>query len=482
MQQLYFLALVGTRLISVLSMLILSHVMTTEAFGQFALINTNALAVQMVAGSWLVSIANRSMVSAQGNIDRTMMAAIMAAMLIITGAALATGVIYGALHPTLGWMALATAALATAFIAYEMALALKNAIGQAAAYATFAMYRNVLALVLGLAFVLGGSGPLGPVIGLLIATAIPLVSLPNARLIWTSARPSLAALRHIRPHLGHGLAGGIAFGIYIIVNAPGRNIFAQHFGTSVSGIWTLSADLFYGPLAVMGNAYGLSQVRLIYLSASAGDSAALQRRARALIEFTLVLGVPYAIGCCLFARDAVRLLFPQEQASIAAAIVVPAAVQGAALLLLYSLTSVALAWRRFWLVAVMVLTVAAAATGGALVGSGIVGGAHAAMAGSVGAVMFWLAWGVAVGLVHVRWGELAKLALASAVLWASAMATTMVLGYFGARTGVWIASAGVGSICFAASALWLRLSGFIDMLPPAMRGYIPYLTRQSDDN
>lgn len=473
MQPLYLLALIGARLISIASLLILSHVMTAHAFGQFSLINTNALAIQMIAGSWLVSIANRTMVSAEGAIDRAMMAALLAAMLIITGIVLVAGLAYGAMHPAMSWTALATAALAIAFIIYEMALALKNAIGQEAAYASFAIYRNVLALALALGLVLAGSGPLGPVMGLLAATVFSLAFLPGTRRLWTIARPSWAELKLLRAHLGHGLAGGVALGIYILVNAPSRNLFAEQFGAGISGIWILCSDISYGPLAVLGNAYGLSQIRLIYIAATAGDASSLRLRARALLESTISIAVPYSIGACLFARQAVNLLLSQEQTQIAATIVVPATLQGAALLVLYAMTSVMLALRRFWLVGAMVVTVAVAALAGASLGSDIISGAFASMSGSAATVGIWLIWGQATGLFQIRLSELAKLAFASVAMWVTAIAVMFALEQLSVGGANWIVTAFISGIAFAATAILLNISGFIDMLPPTFQRYLP---------
>ncbi len=482
MQPLYFLALFGSRLITVLSTLIFSHAMTTYAFGQFALINTNALAIQMVAGSWLVSIASRAMVSTDGQIDQAMMSAIMTAMFIIAGTITAVGMTYGAIYPDQSWNAISTAALAMAFIIYEMLLALKNALGRESAYASFAIYRNILALALGLGLVVIGVGPLGPVFGLLISTSICLALLPGARRIWSGARPSWKALSLLRPHLGHGLAGACALGIYILVNAPSRNIFAQQFGADTSGIWTLCSDLSYGPLAVIGNAYGLSQIRLIYISAAAADATSLMRRARSLIETSLTLIVPYSIGAALFAQDAVRLMLAQAQVDMAVKTVIPATFQGCALLILYCLTSVMLARRRFWLVGLMVLTVAIAATIGAWVGTGIVDSSQLAMAGSAGAVGLWLIWGISNGIFHVRWRELVKLSLASAAMWASATGTMAALDFLEAGRTMWIVAAGVSVLAFTGTAIWLRLSGFTEILPPVVKRHFPHLANQIDDD
>lgn len=466
MQPLYLIASIGTRLIGVLSMLVLAHLMTPIAFGQFMLVNTNALVLYMLAGGWLISIANRTLVSDRDIADRQMMSAILSAALLVVTIISCAGAVYVLQQPEHIWSAPATIALATAFIIFDVTLAVNNALGREAAYARLALYRSVLAFGLSVLLVLSGAGQYGPVAAWLIGTAAAIVLSPSVRAIWSNARPSWASLQRMRRHLPIGLAGALMLGIYILANAPTRNIIAHFFGKSASGVWTLVADLFYGPLAVIANGYALSRTRAMYLAAEIDDQDALADHARALLEFFLTIAVPYGILGALFAADAMRLVLSDAQALLAADVAPPAAIQSGVLIVLYSLVFVALTRKRFYVVATMVSTTALAASVSATAGGNLYEAAHYSLAGTSAAVMFWLAWSVAQGLVRLRGREAGKLALASSALWIVAEAVSRVLP----TPGGWIAAALAGAAAFVGVAMVFRLAGFIDALPVGMRG------------
>ena len=482
MRPLYLLALLGTRLVSVLSLLVLSHLMTPKAFGEFTLINTNALAAQMILGSWLSSIVTRSMASRNGDVNPNMMAAITSAVLIVSAITLGASIVYGCMYPDQFWGALMTAILASSFIIYDTALAIKNAMGRESAYAAFALSRNLLAFIVATFLVIVGTGSFGPVVGLLIGTLTPLIFLSGTRRLWLNAKLSMRALRHLSPYLSQGLSGALVLGIYILVNAPIRNLIAQEFGVAAAGVWTLCSDLFYGPLAIVGNAYSLSQIRLLYLAAAALDEEAMRRRAQALMEFTLAIAVPYVIVCEMFAEDVVGVIISPHQAGLAANIVTAAASQGGAVLVLYSLTSIALARKRFWLVASMVattaLSVTIAAFAGALAGAGLANTARWASWACLFVVLVWLVWSAATNLVTIRRRELTKLFFASSALWLASMGSSEVLSLTLGISVNWIFPALAGAVAFLVTALVLNLSGFIEMLPLVLQRHIAHLVKK----
>jgi O-antigen/teichoic acid export membrane protein len=468
MQTLYLVAVLGTRFIGVISILILSHIMATEAFGRFALINTNALLVQMLAGSWLISITNRSLVTDASVVDREMLSTILSVVLVLLTSITCGAVAYTAWRPEVGTYAFATAGLAITFIICDATLAVKNALGREADYATFAVLRNILTLIISVGLVWVGWGALGPVAGILLGAVIAFLLLPETRRVWMKARPGWAAFKRIRPHLSWGMSGGLILGIYILVTAPSRNIIADNFGVSAVGVWTLSADLFFGPLVVIGNAYALSQMRLIYLAASKSDEVALDERARDLMEFTLALALPYLIGGWLFADKALTLLLSEAQSDLASGIAIAAAVQGPALLVLYSLSSVVLARHRFKLVVAQVFTVMVLTALSALAGVDFEGAARLSSIAAVATTLSWLIWCVAAGLVRVRGREIVKLILSSVAFLVVSLACLSLFQL----TGGWIIAAVLGALTFSALAIRLRLQGFVAALPPAMRRFV----------
>jgi O-antigen/teichoic acid export membrane protein len=448
-----------------MTMLALSHILAPSAFGLFTLINTNALALQVLFGSSLVAIANRAMVSDDDEIKYDVMTPLCSCMLAVISLLLVGGTVYASIGPSFSWTAFAIATLTSTFIIYDTALAVQNAAGRESAYASFAIYRNLLVFLLAVGSALLGSGPSGPVIALLLGTTIPLVALPSARSIWLRARPSWTALARLRPYVGQGLSGALVLGLYILVNAPTRNIMAVDYGESVSGAWTLCADLFYGPLAVIGNAYALSHIRMIYLAARDGNNDAMGQRTRELMEFTLAIAIPYAIGCYFFAAEISQLILSHDQARLTNGVAVPAAIQGGVILVLYSLTSIVLAQHRYAVVAAMVLSSCAAAMMGTLIGANGNSAATGAVVASGGVAITWLAWSMASGVFQIRWRELAKLLVAAASLTTVASLILAISDFAYA----WIAAAAASAITYVVVALTLQLAGFIDALPSGLQ-------------
>lgn len=467
MRPLYLIAVVGTRLITVLSTLSISYLLSPAEFGYYALICTNALFVQMLFGAWLTSIANR-VLATDHVLDRDAMSAIGSGFVVVAVAVVGAFLVYSLTTSTYGFRLVLVAALAFTLIFYDTTLAIQNAAGREMAYARLSMSRNCLAFVLSIAFILAGAGFPGAVGGQILGTVVPVAATPSIIRLWTAVRPSFTAFATLRRHLSLGVAGAATLGIYILANAPSRNIMEHTVGAANVGIWALCSDLFYGPLAVIANAYGLSQVRLLYLAAQSGDENTLARHARGLIEFTLAVAVPYAIGGVFFAPQIVTLMFPTGQAANAAHVVVPAVLQGAALLVLYSLASVALARRQFGLILAMVSTMAGMATLAVWSGGTLERMAWASSLASVSSVGFWLTWNAARGYVRPRIAELSKLLAASIALAGVAAISVRLLGF----PGGWMVALILAAGTFTFAALLLGLGGLLDTLPPGIRARI----------
>lgn len=468
MRPLYLIAVVGTRLITVLSTLLISYLLSPQSFGYYTLVVTNALLMQMLFGAWLTSIANR-VLATDHTLDREAMSAIASGFVLITCAGAIVLLGYSIAVTAHGFRWVLVAVLAFALIFYDTTLAIQNAAGNEVAYARLAMSRNCLAFALSIVFILAGAGFPGAVAGQILGTIIPVVATPSIIRLWVTVRPSFSAVATLRRHLSLGISGAAALGIYILANAPSRNIMEHTVGAANVGIWALCSDLFYGPLAVVANAYGLSQVRLLYLAAQAKDENLLAREARGLVEFTLAVTLPYAIGGAFFAPKIVALVFSPAQTANATIVVVPAVLQGAALLVLYSLASVALARRRFGLILAMVSTTAGAATLAVWSGGTLERMAWASSLASICSVALWLAWNAAKGYVCPRKAELGKLLVASIIL----AGVAAFGGHLLAFSGGWVISLLLAGGAFVVTALMLRLRGLLDALPSSLHTWLP---------
>lgn len=466
MQVLYLLAVIGTRLITVLSALLLSFMLSSHDFGRYTLVNTNALFVQMVFGAWLTSIANKSL-AAENTINHEGISSVASGLILAITALILTSLLYALVFAQDGdaFRIISTVLLSILLIAYDTTLAIKNAAGQEAAYTRLALTRNCFAFILSISFVLAGFGFTGAVAGQLLGTILPIALTPSVLRIWATAKPSLRALAALRHHLIFGLAGAATLGIYILVNAPARNIIEHAAGASAAGAWALCSDLFYGPLAVVGNAYALSQVRLLYLASHSGDDREFDRHARDFLEFTLAIAVPYGLGGFFFAPQIAETVLSKAQIGTAISISSAAALQGAALLILYCLSAIALARHRF----VFIALIAAAATSGATLAVWAGGTVtemtlRSAMASWI-VVSCCLIWSATSGLARIQLAEIGKLLLACAAL---AIAATISKHWLAFPNG-WILAAPISAAAFIATALRLRLAGFGHALPPSIR-------------
>ncbi|MFD1789238.1 hypothetical protein ACFSC3_16910 [Sphingomonas floccifaciens] len=464
MQPLYLIAVIGTRLITVLSTLTLSYLLDPPALGRYVLVVTNALLAQMILGAWLTSIANR-ILTTDGSLDREGLSSIASALILVLLIAIATAAFAPLLVPMNAARLASVIALAFLLICYDTTLAIKNAAGDERGYSRLAMIRNSTAFLLSVSFVLAGYGFVGAVAGQILGTLLALIGMSSVVEMWKVARPSMDTLRALRRHISLGVAGAATLGIYIAVNAPSRNIMGHVTGVAGAGVWALCSDLFYGPLAVIGNAYGLSQIRLLYLAAQSEDENSIARTARDLFEFTLSIAIPYAIGGAIFGPRIVALVFPVAQAPNASLVVVPAILQGAGLLVLYSLASVGLARRRFGLIVAMVVTTAAAAMLGAWWGGELTRAAWYSALATCVVISIWSAWSATISIVRSRIREMAKILAACAALTLTAIIGVSLFDF----PGGWLVALGLSSVAFVVAALLSGLSGFANALPPRLR-------------
>ena len=467
MRPFYLAAMMGTRVMGALLILSLAYFLSPGAFGTFALVYTNSLLVQMIAGSWLIAIANREMVSEQGLVDSAKISLIVSGAIPVFLFIFVGWVILTLLQPQMVFEIASIGLLSLAFIFYDVTQAIKNAIGQEAAYAGFALYRNSISFVASIGLVFAGAGWLGAVLGLLVGTLSPALLLGSVRLIWVNARPSFSRLVGLKKFGALGISGGLVLALYILLNAPTRNLLALSFGVTISGVWTLSTDLFYGPLAIIGNAYALSRVRLLYLSAKDNDKPALLSGSTAIIEFTLALAVPYALGGYLFADYILLLIAPSDNSEILANVAPAAAILGSVTLLFYSLSSIALAYRRFLLVVLMILSSSLLTFIFALGGRDAEEAIYLSVLGSMISASFWLVWTVWSGLAEWRWREALKLLFIVGLL---VLVGSSGLHLFNFGYGWMIAMFLSLSVYFILSVK-LYLNGFIEALPDGLRKY-----------
>lgn len=466
MRPLYLVAVISTRLITVFSMLIISYISSPIEFGKYTLITTNSLLLQIIIGSWITSIASRQLVS-ENEVNKEIFSSIASASLAVSAITIAISVIYisifGINEKSISFAA--TALLAVSIFLFDTTLSAKNALGKENEYMRLSIVRNTVSLLLSVTFVMCGLGYLGAAAGQIFGTLISIASSHSSIEMWKNASISINYFKKIIKHIQLGIAGAAMLGIYIFINAPSRNIIGKYVSVSGSGAWALSSDLFYGPIAILGNAFALSQMRLLYLAVESNKKDESSIYARDLIEFTLAIVTPYTIGGMFFSHEIVKLVFSENQNHEMTQIVRQSIIQGASILILYNLASISIAFKKNYTTFAMIgsaaiMTAIATSFGKTLY--------QMTLFSSVTCSIVVFSWLIILNrrrFLQIRISEIGKLFTSSLSLIVFALATMPILSF---QYG-WIFSMIISGFAFIVTAIWVKLAGIQHLLPSRLR-------------
>lgn len=476
MNYIYFVAVIGNRLVALACVLALSYLLPSHGFGVYAVAAANALVIQILLASWLSSSANRLL--AQSDDDPRVTLSTIAIGMVGVGSVLALVALGYALMPFMEAAPLQVAlvlAWSASLMVYDVTLAGKNALGRAGSYASLAIVRNVLALATSVALVAAGYGPTGAIVGQLIGNVLPVVLLPASRRIWGQVEAVAISLPTLRDCLSFGTAGTFALGQYMLVNAASRNLVALTIGEAAAGQWALALDIFYGPLALVGTAYTLSNMRDLYAGHGQTPKAARRAEMGKFIVVNLYFAIPYAVGGALLAPALAGLLFAEQSLPGILPIARGATVQGAAMLALYGLTTILLAIDRrvFLIVSVIGATV-------------LVGGATVAAwwhDGDLRTMMWWATIALTMTVVlsigyaaSRRYITLDLAAIARIAAASLAMGLT-ILGFQAIDRAGLVLPLVMGILCYAVLTVAFKLIDLRDFIPPGSPLYrkLPFL-------
>lgn len=461
----YVIAVAATRVLGLITVLILFHMMPSDEFGALALMNTNAMSIYMVFGGWLTAIGNRGLVSDGDIVDQALFSSIAFAQLGMMAIVGLLGIVVQFLVPTGSSHIAVTAGLTIVLICYEATLAATNALGRAEAYAVIAVSRHVIALFLSAGLVALGTGASGAALGMGAGAILAILLQPVSRRLWRDVRYRPDTFSPLRPFILFGIGGALQLGCYILINAPLRNLIALKFSTATAGLWSISTDLYYAPVALLANSYSLSQVRFIYLAAAQNDDEALKARCQELLDFGIVLAALYGAAAAFFAVSAGELVFPGPRSADMAALAVPAAMLGVAIVVLYCLVTILLVHGRVPSVAWLIATIAIAPTLPAMWSADVTAACWQATFLVNALTLVWMTYTVKRCGLSMSGSQIARIGLTVAAFVAAAMAAIHVLTF----PFAWILSAVLATAVFAAAAMFFRVEGFLNALPKAWK-------------
>lgn len=334
-------------MLALISVLGLSYILAPKDFGEYSLIVTNSLLIQLFLGSWITSSANK-FISKSSLLDvHEAFSTILFVLLLSLISLLICSVMLFLYFQNFSTLIISIFAFSCSIIVYDVALSVLNSTEQAKEYAKLSISRAMLATLAPVSVALAGGTAWEIAIVAAIATLVSLIfSEPLRALCWQISRPN-NLLAQIRLYVSSGVAGAIVLGIYILLNSPLRNLVAFYDGADSAGHWALTSDIFYGPLAIAGSVATLSANRQLHRwNASASTSDKLDPSTW-YINMLILVALPYAAGGFLLGSDLAHLIFSKEVAIKCAPLVSQFCIQNSAILVIYGLCHVAFTREKF---------------------------------------------------------------------------------------------------------------------------------------
>ncbi|MEQ1710231.1 MAG: hypothetical protein ABL908_02395 [Hyphomicrobium sp.] len=426
----YFVAVAANRLMLFVLVLALSYLLDPAQFGVYSLAAANALTVQIVAGSWISSAAYKFLTTEDEqrlrDIGATMLWFVIVAVAAILASFLALYFLLG--HSPNHVLFGMTAAWSVMLLFYDVSLASLNARGKSGIYTSISLTRSVMVTILSLALVMAGLGVGGAILGQIIGTVLPFLFRRDLLLSLASLRPRLVSSTRPMAMVLFGFVGAQALGHYMLIHGVARNVVFSELGAASTGAYSLTIDLFYAPLALVGTAYSLAQMRALNQTAADPAKTGLKQKISDHVQFNLALVLPYALAGPLLAPDLVAFVAAPAIKAEMMAIAGAATVQASFMLLFAAMTTLLLIFeRKAVLVAVCGLTIAANALAiywVAPTGLAAVADASTGILAVMTVLICLVVWRN--GLLFVRAEQLVRIALsaaATAVLVCAVLAT-----------------------------------------------------------
>jgi O-antigen/teichoic acid export membrane protein len=455
----YFIALLGSRVLSFVAAILFARLMPASDFGDYVLANNNTLLWSMLSSYWLTTSAFRFMAMKSGREAATVLSTLLVGLtysLIAAGvlAAVCIGASISPLRPSL----IPTSLLMLVLImATDVTGACFTASQSAGAYLSFNLRRAIVGFLASLVLILGGFGVVGAMLGQIVGCAAGL-SQRSVVALWRPARWGDADRALLRRVFIYGSIGSLAFSFYMMIHVINRDFVALHLGSASTGRFALVFDTFYAPIGLICSAMSLGRMASMHAGAQASHASGLQQIG-AYLERSLLFALPYAVGGWMLAPRLAALAFGKEIGDEVETYASLAAVHGAVMTLISAmLLGVLVLDRGRPLVLALVVTL------GSNLGALLIQGpeAHAvdfaratlvAMSFSVVLLALWL---VFVDGVRLRWWSMIVPTVGAALM-AACLWFTHIEGVYDA-----VLAALLGAAVYA---VWCQCTGALDFRP-----------------
>ncbi len=249
--------------------------------------------------------------------------------------------------------------LSSSIIVFDIILGILNGTGDASKYSQLSLFRAFGAFVFPVLVATAGGDGVQVAVASATAVVLSMVVCNAARSPFGSISSPKNVIAGMKRYLKFGFGGALVLGVYVLINAPIRNLIAHFEGIDVAGHWALTSDVFYGPLAIAGTVATLSANRQLHRWSLRGPEVKEKDASTAYFQSLLLVSVPYAAVGYLVAADIAPLIFSHEIAAELAALAPQICIQNAAILIMYGLAYVAFTkerWRALY-ISVVLMTV-----------------------------------------------------------------------------------------------------------------------------
>lgn len=364
----YLLSVIGNRLLALLTVLALSYLLSPTDFGIFTLILTNGFVIHLVFSSW-ISYSSQKKVSIVHEADqKTAISTSLGYAFILSLIYLGISAVFFIIDDEKFYYVSLTFVLAITILLYDLFMLILNAQGLSKDHSAAGILRSVLTFSFSVLFTVLGFGVGGAVVGQIVGTTLTALFQRSIWMMWRHIELRHLLRSGLAAQVRFGLVSAIALNLYLMGNALCRNFILLGPGEAEAGYFSLSADMFYAPVAIIVMTASLSYMPGLYRTAGTDT---VSSHASDFLGGMLAVAIPYGLSG-LFLGPSVAHLFLGSNLSTPIAQIAPhSIIHGACFCILTAQTTIALTQGRVKIaLGLPLLTLAALAC--ALVGTSLV--------------------------------------------------------------------------------------------------------------
>lgn len=338
----YLLSVVSSRFLNVLTVIILSYLLSAKSFGQYSLVTTNAMLINLIFTSWVSGSMWRDASRASDEeYKHYVAAAIKYAALMGTICLCIAPILFSSLGRDEKYFSV-TFALAPLIMITDLILVALNSRHEARIYSLLSFLRGAFSLGVAAMLIEVGWGLWGALAGQVLGIVFALVLLRDVRKMFVDFPAAPLVWTEIWGKFKFGIVSAMALNFYMVANALCRNYIAYKLGEAQAGYYSLAVDMFFAPVALFAISLSLSNIPTLYrVDGTSGNDPKAQKSSE-FIMANLAVALPYAIGGGLLAPRLAQMMLSHDMAAAVSEIAGYGAVQGACFAILGALSTLAL--------------------------------------------------------------------------------------------------------------------------------------------